>query len=293
MSAAGTVRRSPASTSKRCSKLGRKLVEEKPLTFTALGKLLQKHWPGRPADSLGYAVRNHLAMVQVPPRGLWGKSGQPAHTTIETWLGRSVDAETSPDEMILRYIAAFGPASVRDAQVWSGLPKLADVVRAAAAAACDLPRRGGPRALRSPKSAAPRCRIRGAGALPAGIRQRPSFACRPHAHRQRRGSQMPLRRRRRADLDHSGRRLRAWRVEDSSARASPRRWRSSRTGRSRRRTWRRSPPRAERLLAFAAPEAKHEVRFANRLNAVRTAASAETSGRFARIETAWQSTEAR
>jgi hypothetical protein len=108
-------------------KLSRKLVEEKPLTFTGLGKLLEKRFPGRPVDSLGYASRNHFAMIQVPPRGLWGKSGQPAHTTIEVWLGRSVDKPTPPDEMIFRYIAAFGPASVRDAQVWSGLPKLADV----------------------------------------------------------------------------------------------------------------------------------------------------------------------
>jgi hypothetical protein len=108
-------------------KLSRKLVEEKPLTFTGLGKLLEKRFPGRPVDSLGYAARNHFAMIQVPPRGIWGKSGQPAHTTIEKWLGRSIGTNTSPDAMILRYIAAFGPASVRDAQVWSGLPKLSDV----------------------------------------------------------------------------------------------------------------------------------------------------------------------
>jgi hypothetical protein len=105
---------------------GRGFIAEKPLTFTALGKLLQKRWPDRPADSLGYAVRNHLAMVQVPPRGLWEKSGQPAHTTIEKWLGGSIGKDTKPDKMILRYIAAFGPASVRDAQVWSGLSRLTD-----------------------------------------------------------------------------------------------------------------------------------------------------------------------
>lgn len=107
--------------------LSRKLVEQKPLTFTGLGKLLEERFPGRPLDSLGYAARTHFAMVQVPPRGLWGRSGQPAHTTIEAWLGRSVAKDTSPDTMILRYIAAFGPASFRDAQVWSGLPKLGDV----------------------------------------------------------------------------------------------------------------------------------------------------------------------
>jgi hypothetical protein len=108
-------------------KLSRRLVEEKPLTFTGIGKLLEKHFPGRPVDSLGYAARTHFAMIQVPPRGIWGKSGQPAHTTIEKWLGRSVGKDMSPDTMILRYIAAFGPASVRDAQAWSGLTKLTDV----------------------------------------------------------------------------------------------------------------------------------------------------------------------
>jgi hypothetical protein len=108
-------------------KLSRKLVEETPLTFTGLGKMLEKRFSGRPVDSLGYAARTHFAMIQVPPRGLWGKSGQPTHTTIENWLGRSIGTDTSPDEMIFRYIAAFGPASVRDAQVWSGLSKLAEV----------------------------------------------------------------------------------------------------------------------------------------------------------------------
>lgn len=108
-------------------KAGRKLLEARPLTFTALGTLLEKRWPGRPVDSLGYALRNHYALVQVPPRGLWGKSGPPAHTTVEAWLGRSVGPETPADAMILRYLAAFGPASMRDAQAWSGLSKLGDV----------------------------------------------------------------------------------------------------------------------------------------------------------------------
>lgn len=108
-------------------KLGRALVEATPLTFTAIGAELAKRWPGRPHDSLGYILRNHLAMVQVPPRGLWRRSGPPAHTTIEAWLGRSIGTDTSPDRMVLRYVAAFGPASVRDAQAWSGLPKLGDV----------------------------------------------------------------------------------------------------------------------------------------------------------------------
>lgn len=106
---------------------GRKLVEKEPMTFTELGKRLQIRFPVFPADSLGYAVRNHIALVQIPPRGLWGRSGPPAHTSVEAWLGRPLRKSAEPDTMVLRYLAAFGPASVRDAQAWSGMTRLGAV----------------------------------------------------------------------------------------------------------------------------------------------------------------------
>ena len=129
-------------------------MEEQQRTFTEIGEALQKRWPDRPVDSLGFAARNYLAAVQVPPRGLWGKSGQPAHTTIEKWLGKSIGADASPDKMVLRYIAAFGPASVRDAQVWSGLPNLGAVFERLRRKAREFSRRARGGALRSAESAA-------------------------------------------------------------------------------------------------------------------------------------------
>jgi hypothetical protein len=65
--------------------------------------------------------------VQVTPRGLWGRSGKAAHTSVEAWLGAS-PRPYPVEQMILRYLGAFGPASVKDIQTWSGLTRLAEVV---------------------------------------------------------------------------------------------------------------------------------------------------------------------
>lgn len=112
------------------AKHARKYAEATPSTFDEIGKQLQRHFPGRDAHALGYAARAVLPLVQTPPRGVWGRSGKAEHTTLEAWLGCDVDEKPSLEELLSRYLRAFGPASVRDMSKWSGISKLHGVVDA-------------------------------------------------------------------------------------------------------------------------------------------------------------------
>ena len=106
---------------------GRAIVDDKPRTFAELGAALAERWPGTDPQALAMAVRTFVPLVQPPPRGIWGRSSAPRVTSAEHWLGRSLEAFPVED-MILRYLGAFGPASVRDVQAWSGLTRLGAAV---------------------------------------------------------------------------------------------------------------------------------------------------------------------
>ncbi len=117
---------------------GRSLVESEPMTFSQLGQALAARWPDHPPAALAQGVRAYVPLVQVPPRAVWGQAGQSLHTSAEHWLGQRPPA--GPDypvraasaaelaQLVTRYLGAFGPATVRDVQAWSGLTGLRAVL---------------------------------------------------------------------------------------------------------------------------------------------------------------------
>ncbi len=105
----------------------RDLLAERAHSSTELGTELARRWPGTATASLTHLARGKLALVQVPPRGVWGKTGQTTYRTLEDWVGQPLAPKPSPAALISRYLGAFGPASVADVQAWAGITRLGEV----------------------------------------------------------------------------------------------------------------------------------------------------------------------
>jgi hypothetical protein len=106
----------------------RALVEAEPMGAAAVGRALAPEFPDVDPRVLGYAAGFLLPMVQLPPRGVWRDRRRPLLTTAEHWLGAPLVADATPDALLLRYLAAFGPATPGDFRAWSGLTGAAEVV---------------------------------------------------------------------------------------------------------------------------------------------------------------------
>ena len=103
----------------------RELLAARPRTSTELRNLLAEREPDFDPHALSFVARTLVPVVQVPPAGTWGRAGTVAYTVREHAPDPDGHGRT---ELVRRYLGAFGPATVKDAQAWAGMTGLKAVV---------------------------------------------------------------------------------------------------------------------------------------------------------------------
>ncbi|MGI8673496.1 MAG: winged helix DNA-binding domain-containing protein [Luteitalea sp.] len=98
-----------------------------PHTFDALRVHLESRYPGQDIRALAYASRLRVPLLQEPDQSPWAYPAKATFVRADARLGAAFRLDPTPDALIVRYLAAYGPASVVDAQAWLGLGGLAPV----------------------------------------------------------------------------------------------------------------------------------------------------------------------
>ncbi|MEU6387964.1 winged helix DNA-binding domain-containing protein [Streptomyces sp. NPDC046939] len=123
------------------------MADGRPRTMSELVEAVRDRWPGPPRRALGeLLVAALVPMAQLPPRGLWRRTAGVRNLSLATWLGQDIaplpdDGPDHPDgldhatdpvgqRLLLRYLAAYGPASSADLRAWCGLAGLPAAVKA-------------------------------------------------------------------------------------------------------------------------------------------------------------------
>ena len=104
------------------------LLAERPRTFGELRAALVEAFPGVNDRALGFTVRMRLPLVMIPTEDRWGFPADSRFGLAERWLGTAVSDEGNTEALVLRYLAAFGPAAAGDVQQWSGLQGIKPVL---------------------------------------------------------------------------------------------------------------------------------------------------------------------
>lgn len=125
----------PAShlTTEHLDAVVRALLGDASLPHKEIGQALAGIHPEIPESALRHVTRERLPLLQVPPRGLWKRSGGVVYAYVDSYLGRPL-AEADVEELVLRYLRAYGPATPADMTKWSMVTRLGPVFTAMAKA---------------------------------------------------------------------------------------------------------------------------------------------------------------
>jgi hypothetical protein len=102
-------------------------AREEAMSAAALRDALAKRHPEADVRAIAAVVRTSLPLVRVPDGGRWGFTPKAPFTDAERWIGRPLRKRPDRTGLVRSYLAAFGPATVRDAEAWLGGGGLGEV----------------------------------------------------------------------------------------------------------------------------------------------------------------------
>ena len=118
-------------TTEQLHSVVRAFLDDGPKPLTEIGQALAEVHPDVPEVALRHVTRERLPLVQVPPRGLWKRSGGVVYAYADRYLGRPF-TEVEIEDLVVRYLAAYGPATAADMTKWSLVTRLGPVFSAMA-----------------------------------------------------------------------------------------------------------------------------------------------------------------
>jgi hypothetical protein len=107
----------------------RPFLSDGPRPLAEIGAHLADAFPGIPEPALRHVVRERLPLLQAPPRGLWKRSGSVTYAYADRFLGRPWTVG-DPEDLVVRYLSAYGPATPADMTKWSMVTRLGPVFKA-------------------------------------------------------------------------------------------------------------------------------------------------------------------
>ncbi|GAB2720755.1 hypothetical protein GCM10027089_50740 [Nocardia thraciensis] len=108
--------------------VGEKALGQEPMSAAELRLRAAEEFPDRDPGAVVQTWLYQLPVLQTPPRGLWKNSSRPVWSRIEPWLGAALVPDYPLEELVIRYLRAFGPASTMDVQTWSKLLGIKEAV---------------------------------------------------------------------------------------------------------------------------------------------------------------------
>jgi hypothetical protein len=114
---------------KKALRFGTRLLDRGPLKAGAIGAALREKFPRAEPQALASLIALQDTLVQIPPTRIWGNNAAPLLARIGNWLDEVPAPTLSRTELVRRYLAAYGPASVADMATWSRLTRLGEAFK--------------------------------------------------------------------------------------------------------------------------------------------------------------------